>query len=927
MPNETETPANTEQEERASATILGDHEQRELPPFPPRPETDNGFSSGYDGVGKQYRAIQDAQLLHEETLKQLREEIRTQKIRLSELSDSAAYPGRTPQLDAVFLRLSELERKMGEGAPDPLLNEIVHRLAALENSGRQKNGGPDRRVDELVAQVEKLRKRASEPSDDARVDDVVLRIASVESAYRRANPAGEIENLSARLESLRSELEEARRTDLERFQGELRELSSKVGALQAEAREAREDTALQDRLDEISDRLNAAPWTADAEAVRQDLDGLRQDSQALREDFDAVRQTMDAAPWTSELEGLRERMNAAPWNVRIDDLHDRLEAAPWTVGLDALAERLDGADSARAEAQEELRTRLDETLEQLPGAEQKEIEAQRWEALEGRLTLLEQQPAAAPEEALTELRSSLESLREKVEEAPSAERLAALEERLEKVAETAGRAEPDEETIALRERLFELEEKVTGEQGAVSRLSALEEEIARAGEAEDPWTDRLDALQARLDDFESLTGRVTQLEADAVDGASPAGLMELTSRLRTLESEGAGLAEVRAQVEALRAELAARPENPPVADLRDELESLRAQAEREDAGPLRTRLADLEARLTDIESLSRIEGWGSRLDSVEEKLRGLDDVAELRRRLTVLEMSPQDTLAGPRPDDLAERVEALEARGLSVDSSPSSEERWSAALEALEARLGVVEQNGGAAAEVDDSRMEQLSQRLAELEARTGEAGDVVVDADLRARIESLAVQLDDLRDRADTQDSAPAGSDPRISEVIGRLNWLEQNSDASSTDLSPVLDRLAALESRPAVVAGGGSAEGAARITEILDRLERLENSGPGGDSAALHKESERWSQWARSTLEEIGELRRSVEDLQKQPAQGGGGLDAEAVEALGVTISTGLSKGEVRSLRQQMYFVYFAIGTLLALAVLFLFIYLTKG
>ena len=225
MPNETETPANAELNERASAITLDDQETRELPPFPPRPESEIGYANGRDGVGKQYRAIQEAQMLHEETLKQLREEIKTQKMRLAELSDATSYSGRTPQLDAVFLRLSELERKMGEGAPDPLLNEIVHRLAAIENSGHQKQQGQDRRVDELITQVDKLRKRASEPADDSRVDDVVLRIASLESAYRRASQSGEIEGLSSRVEALRGELEETRRGELERFQRELRELS------------------------------------------------------------------------------------------------------------------------------------------------------------------------------------------------------------------------------------------------------------------------------------------------------------------------------------------------------------------------------------------------------------------------------------------------------------------------------------------------------------------------------------------------------------------------------------------------------------------------------------------------------------------------------------------------------------------------------
>src|SRR5690606_30484125 len=129
-----------------------------------------------------------------------------------------------------------------------------------------------------------------------------------------------------------------------------------------------------------------------------------------------------------------------------------------------------------------------------------------------------------------------------------------------------------------------------------------------------------------------------------------------------------------------------------------------------------------------------------------------------------------------RPDNLAERVEALEAREVAVDSPPA-EERWREALQSLENRLGVVEQSGGGPAAEDGDRLEALAARLAELEARTSQTGDVVVDADLRDRIESLSLQLEELRQGSERAGASGAG-DARISEVIGRLNWLEQSSD-----------------------------------------------------------------------------------------------------------------------------------------------------
>ena len=85
----------------------------------------------------------------------------------------------------------------------------------------------------------------------------------------------------------------------------------------------------------------------------------------------------------------------------------------------------------------------------------------------------------------------------------------------------------------------------------------------------------------------------------------------------------------------------------------------------------------------------------------------------------------------------------------------------------------------------------------------------------------------------------------------------------------------------------------------------------------ALLRKETERWNQWARSTIDEIGELRGRVDGLGGKTS----GLDAESVEALGIQISNGLNTSEVKSLRAQMYFVYLSIGVLWALVLYLLF------
>ena len=188
LPNETETTVRQPSME----------ETQELPAFPARP----GGSSGPEGdstISAQYRALQEAQFLHEETLRQLRGEIQAQKQKISDIANDQGSAQPPARLDAILLRLSELERKIGEDATDPLINEIAHRLAALESAGGR---GPDSRVERLSEQIEELRRRAAAPRTDPRTDEMALRIASVEGSLRRAQQAFDSEALSGQIQEL-----------------------------------------------------------------------------------------------------------------------------------------------------------------------------------------------------------------------------------------------------------------------------------------------------------------------------------------------------------------------------------------------------------------------------------------------------------------------------------------------------------------------------------------------------------------------------------------------------------------------------------------------------------------------------------------------------------------------------------------------------
>jgi hypothetical protein len=243
LPNETETPST--QSEHSSARTADEATGHSSSPY-----QGSRVGNGFEATASQYRAMQEAQLLHEETINQLREEVRGQRERLAELARANPMQ-RAGQLDVVMLRLTELERKIGEGAPDPLINEIVHRLAALENAGPMR-GAKDPRVDEVAIQLDALRQKVSETDNrDSRTDDVVLRIASLEGAFRRAAQSRDPEEVQARIDALSEALSARHAAELAQLRTEFGSLSQST----AEAAAKVADAASADALDALSGRL------------------------------------------------------------------------------------------------------------------------------------------------------------------------------------------------------------------------------------------------------------------------------------------------------------------------------------------------------------------------------------------------------------------------------------------------------------------------------------------------------------------------------------------------------------------------------------------------------------------------------------------------------------------------------------------------
>jgi hypothetical protein len=209
---------------------------------------------------------------------------------------------------------------------------------------------------------------------------------------------------------------------------------------------------------------------------------------------------------------------------------------------------------------------------------------------------------------------------------------------------------------------------------------------------------------------------------------------------------------------------------------------------------------------------------------------------------------------------------------------------------------------------------------------------------------------VDEVLDRLASLEKNGGGAAPdkRVTEIIARLDGFEkaQKSGAgSAAGLEALSERIRALE------AGGGSgsneglanfqAEFRSRYEDLQHRLQQIEAPSPAGEDvkSLIHKEGERWTQWARNTLGEVGELRQKVEKLSEgggESGNGSGGLSqgdvplSEAMKTLGDTIAESLSRSvtnDVKALRSQMYFVFFTIGMLYALGAFFTYIAMSQG
>lgn len=701
MPNETDT--------KVRQPALDD--TQELPAFPARPG-ESRVPEEDSRIFSQYKALQEAQFLHEETLRQLRGEIQAQKQRIADIAGDKG-PAQPPAgLDAILLRLSELERKIGEDASDPLINEIAHRLAALESSSGR---GPDSRVDRLSDQIEELRRRVSVPHTDPRTDEMALRIASVEGSLRRAQQAFDGETLTGQVQ----ELQAAARDASAKVAEELADLRRQLTAAQAQTQPdwSGKFTALESRFAQVSEK-------SEIEALAARLNQLEQ---ADADDQDAV-QTQALAHKIEELAAKVDRTAdagvLAELRNKLADLESQVLASTPSPRTDALTARLDQLQEA-LEAQS--------TSDAVP-------------ALQQRLAALEAHGKQSPDvsEALAELRERCDALFERLAAIPESDtyggRIAAIESKLDDLpADDSGLAE-------LREKLSVLEKSgLAANDGRMAELTArLRALELQAGQSTSSADDaRIDRLSSRLDQLEltggssSLTNQINEVRErvaalsnqlrEGPTGADPKAITQIDQRLALLESS-APTALQRIEKLEKREPVATSDQADAIAELRQRVDQL-------------------------VNSSAGSSGTA-------------DILHELGMRVQALERNG-DSGSGVSAAALSaawnERIERLEAKVAQNAAMPRAE------LQTLADRLSYLEESGVPSGEVDGSsrkvmdqlmaRYQEISGRLAQMEegGRTGQEA-----ANALAEIAELREQLIQLQE---------SGTGPGVSEnFVGKL-------------------------------------------------------------------------------------------------------------------------------------------------------------
>jgi chromosome segregation ATPase len=689
------------------------------------------------------------------------------------------------RIATVEQRLTEIAaaEETGASAVAERLGESVDTIRAELDGVRElavaRNPEHTAAIADLARRVEALAADQDSRAGDSELGPVVegLRRQTAELEARLDDAASTPIVQEADIAALRTEIAFARKLadDLAAGQREIEKLTRRVEELSERSEQGGQSEELAriafDVRSQISqlaaqvrDVSTSAPWAAEIEALRAELAEVTPaDADAHQERIDELSARLDALTTRAD-DGLSredfERL-AFDQRERLQQTSARLEQAARKQG-DATASRIAGIESRLETAVEssdelaatmaELRRRLETIPTEPPGPTSADLAQQRAEietlaATAGDAANIARQARDASTDAsrtATELSGRIDALSEHSPHRSDLDALAARIDALERATADDG--------VANRERIDELAAAVdaAGEQQR-SELSALREQTAALGDRLSAGATRDEVANVGEELREQITDLAARLAASAA--AQDAQRDEITTAAldasRALEDRvTAALDSGAAELAGLRAEIDSRSDATGVRldDLAAALDDrVRAVLDSDAAG-----LAGLRAEME-----SRSDATGVRLD---ELAAALDEVRSGAQRAEPME-------ALEELQRLSERMAAIEA---GVEGGlDAAEARWAAAAaEAADLRAAadrnaerLHEMQSELAAALDDHER-RTREQLAELETKVPSGSDRVP--------ESLTRQMEQIEQAL--ADADPHAMGIRLEALEGRL-------------------------------------------------------------------------------------------------------------------------------------------------------------
>ncbi len=609
---------------------------------------------------------------HSDVLENLREEVQQQRELLAQLSaDGGNQATISARSDAILLRVGELERKVGEGTSDPIINEIVSRLSEVEDQARSKTADP--RIDDLAKQISGVKKSINKAAGNESQDDTVLRIAALEGRLSRADELQErLAKLDSSLDKKKQLVDDvAKRVEQLESNPASQDLESRISKAESDVTHLNtisDAVARRDDVESLGERLTALESTDNEPLKDERVDELQQrlsDLEGHKTIVDSKLEEVDNKPnqdervdaLQSRLSGLEDFRTAADAKASEDDprwsqLDERLRgvesrpvAEPISVDLEALRTKLGEVETSlklteNDETVTRLTTRVDQLEQEAKELAEKTPDEDVWRSPLGNLTTrvydLEQKPSDVPkdiesrlaaveskpapsfdESKSDDLSNRLKSLEQRESASGEAELPAEVEQRIAAL-ETASSEPPAQEFPALdglEARLVALESAPAPSEP--QGLDEVESRLLKLEAAPSPEVDQasLDAIEAKL------------LEKVSASGGSP-DVSELMERINTLESWSSTSApdiddETIAKITERVSTTSGAGRVVEILDRLDQVESRAAQGGDDSA------TAELAQRLFDLEE--KLEGWSSGGDA-----EGSPQLAKLQSEVTKL---------------------------------------------------------------------------------------------------------------------------------------------------------------------------------------------------------------------------------------------------------------------------------------------------